>query len=272
MNNPNFIKYLPQNRNISKVRYLCICAHQDDAEIMAIDGILKGYCSKKYSFSLIVTCDGGGSSRSGEFTTFSDEQMKKVRIEEQIEASEIGRYNSLYLLGYTSQVAKDKDDERIVQDYIKLIKEIRPEIIYTHSLLDKHPTHIAVSLKVIEAIRKLPKQYRPKKIYGCEVWRSLDWINDDKKVVFNVSRNIRLQKKLLDVFKSQIKGGKSYSDATIGRRKQNATYAKSHNVDSMKLAAFAIDLKPLIDNPNLDIKQFVLCFVDDLRKEIEINL
>ena len=272
MNNPNFIKYIPQNRNISKVKYLCICAHQDDAEIMAIDGILKGYQSKKYSFALIVTSDGGGSSRSGEFSSYSDEMMKKVRIEEQKAASEIGRYNSLYMLGYTSKEVKDKDDERIVQDYIELIKEIRPEVIYTHSLLDKHPTHVAVALKLIKALRSIPKEYQPKKLYGCEVWRSLDWISDDKKVVFDVSHNVRLQKKLLDVFKSQIKGGKAYSPATIGRREQNATYSKSHNIDSAKLVSFGINLKPLIDNPNLDIKQFVLGFVDDLKAEIEMNL
>ena len=72
--------YFPKNRNSNKVKYLCICAHQDDCEIMAVDGILKGYYSKKYSFALVVTSDGAGSARTGVFKDYTDEMMKKVRI------------------------------------------------------------------------------------------------------------------------------------------------------------------------------------------------
>ena len=150
--------YLPKNRNPNKVKYLCICAHQDDCEIMAVDGILKGYYSKKYSFALVVSSDGAGSARSGAYKDYTDEMMKKVRIEEQKEASEIGRYNSLYLLNYTSKEIKDNNNSEIVDEYIKIIEELRPEVIYTHSVLDKHPTHLGVAKKVIEAVRRLLKE------------------------------------------------------------------------------------------------------------------
>ena len=89
--------YLPKNRNNKPVKYLCICAHQDDNEIMAMDGVLKGIRSRNYSFALVVTADGGGSARTGEFKDYTDEMMKAVRIKEQQEASEMGRYHSLYL-------------------------------------------------------------------------------------------------------------------------------------------------------------------------------
>ena len=262
------IIYYPKNRKEGKVKYLCICAHQDDNEIMAVDGILKGYYSRKYSFALVVTADGGGSARTGEFKDYTDEMMKKVRIEEQKEASEIGRYHSLYLLNYTSKEIKQKDNEQIVQEYIKIIKELKPEVIYTHSVLDKHPTHIGVVLKVIEAVRRLPKKEQPKLFYGCEVWRGLDWINDERKVGFDVSRNERLQKKILDVFRSQIAGGKAYTKASIGRRYANATYYRSHSVDTYKMISYGIDLKPLLDNPNQSVRDFALSFVEDLKEEI----
>lgn len=266
------IKYLPKNRNDKPVKYLCICAHQDDCEIMAIDGILKGYHSKKYSFALVVTADGGGSARTGEFKDFTDEEMKEVRIKEQEAASEIGKYNSLYLLNYSSKEIKDKSNSYIIDEYIKIINDLKPEIIYTHSLLDKHPTHIGVVLKVIEAIRRMPKEKRPKVLYGCEVWRGLDWINDEKKIGFNVSKNEKLQKDLLNVFKSQIAGGKAYTKASIGRRYQNATYFQSHSVDTYKMVSYAIDMTPLINDINLSIKAFAISFVDDLKKEIENNI
>lgn len=261
--------YLPKNRKEQPVKWLCICAHQDDNEIMAVDGILKGYYSKKYSFALAVTADGGGSARTGEFANYTDEMMKEVRIKEQEEASEIGKYHSLYLLNYTSKEIKQKDNDQIVNEYIKIIKELKPQVIYTHSILDKHPTHIGVALKVIKALRSLPKEEQPKVFYGCEVWRGLDWISDERKIGFDVSRNEKLQKKLLDVFRSQIAGGKAYTKASIGRRYANATYFQSHSVDFYKMINYGIDMKPLLKNPNLSVKDFALSFVDDLRKEIE---
>ena len=105
------IIYLPKNRKDQPVKWLCICAHPDDCEIMAVDGILKGYYSKKYSFALVVTTDGGGSARTGKFKDYTDEQMKAVRIKEQEAASELGKYNSLYMLNYSSKEAKDATEE-----------------------------------------------------------------------------------------------------------------------------------------------------------------
>ena len=261
--------YYPKNRKEQPVKWLTICAHQDDNEIMAIDGILKGYYSKKYSFACVVTADGGGSARTGEFANYTDEMMKAVRIKEQQEASEVGKYHSLYLLNYSSKEIKEKENDQIVNDYLEIIKELRPQVIYTHSILDKHPTHVGVVLKVIKALRSLPKEEQPKLFYGCEVWRGLDWISDERKIGFDVSRNEKLQKKLLNVFRSQIAGGKAYTKASIGRRYANATYYQSHSVDTYKMISYAIDLKPLLKNPNLSIREYALSFVEDLKKEIE---
>ena len=34
------------------------------------------------------------------------------------------------------------------------------------------------------------------------------------------------------------------------------------------MVSYAIDMKPLLKNPNLSIKEFALSFVDDLKNEI----
>ena len=262
------IIYYPENRNSKPVKWLCISAHQDDCEIMAIDGILKGYYSKKNSFALVETTDGAGSARKGLFKDCSDEQMKEIRISEQKQASELGKYHSVYMLNYSSREAKDGNNHEIEEDFAAIVKALKPKAIYTHSLLDKHPTHLGVALKVISALRKLPKKERPGTVYGCEVWRGLDWVDDERKIGFDVSRNPRLQKALIDVFASQVAEGKDYTKASIGRRYQNATYYQPHSVDRHKMVSYAIDLTPLVENPNLSIEDFVLSFVDDLKAEI----
>ncbi len=264
--------YYPKNRKEGKVKYLAISAHEDDVEIMAYYPIGKAYRSKVFSFAAVVTSDGAGSARINEFKDYSDEMMKEVRYKEQKEASEIGHYNVLYLLKHSSKQIKDKNDEEIINEYIKIILELSPDYIFTHSLLDKHPTHLGVVLKVIEALRRIPKENRPKHVYGMEVWRDLDWVNDEDKIAFDVSYHRNLQKDILNVFKSQIVGGKRYDLATLGRRYANATFAQSHSVDTMKMINFGIDLNPLIKNPSLDILDFVNGYIGRFKNTVNSTL
>lgn len=266
--NPKAIEYLPKSRKNGKNVYLAIAAHQDDIEIMAYHGISKAYDEPDSSFIAVVTTDGAGSARSGEFSTCTDEQMKEIRIKEQEDAAEIGHYGKVYLLGYPSSETKKHDDKAIIRDYAQIIKAHHPKVIYTHNLADKHDTHIGVVNKVISAIRTLPLEFRPEKIYGCEVWRDLDWVKDEDKVIFDVSAHPELGKQLLSVFRSQIAGGKRYDLATEGRRLANATYCASHSVDAISAASYAIDLTPLIQDDTLDVVSFIEAKIKDFLADV----
>jgi hypothetical protein len=152
------------------------------------------------------------------------------------------------------------------------LKTARPEVVYTHNLTDKHDTHVAVALRVIEAIRDLPAAERPQCLYGCEIWRDLDWMVDADKVVFNCSAHENLQAALLGIFDSQICGGKRYDLATMGRRRANATYYATHDVDVATGMIFAMDLTPLIKDPAEDIQTYVQEFIDRFAREVRERL
>ena len=139
-------------------------------------------------------------------------------------------------------------------------------MVYTHNLADKHDTHVAVALRTIAAIRELPAEARPKRLYGCEVWRDLDWMIDSDKVVFQLDQHENLAAALLGVFDSQIAGGKRYDLATIGRRRAHATYHQSHGVDTAEMINFGMDLTPLIEDPSLDPGGFVQAAYQPLRR------
>ncbi len=81
-------------------------------------------------------------------------------------------------------------------------------------------------------MRELPRGQRPKKVWGCEVWRNLDWLADDDKVLMDVSGHEHLAAALNGMFDSQIPGGKRYDLATLGRRRANATFLESHATDA----------------------------------------
>ena len=267
--NENAVTYTPKNAKKGSKVNLCISAHQDDIEIMAYHGIIDAFNSLDKVFVACVTTDGAGSARSGKYASFTDEDMKRIRVEEQKSASEIGHYNKLYLLNYTSSDVKNRDNRDIINDYIEIIKKHKPDVIYTHNLADKHDTHIGVVTKVIKAIRRLNKDERPSKLYGCEVWRDLDWLSDKEKVLLDVSSNPELANNLLVVFDSQIAGGKRYDLATAGRRLANATYAESHSVDNISALSNAMDLTPLIEDDNLDVVEFISNKIEDFKNDVK---
>ena len=253
---------------IKRTTHMAIVAHQDDIEIMAYDGILKCYNKDDQWFFGVVVTNGSGSAREGIYKQFTDQDMIEIRRKEQKEASIIGQFGALALLDYPSKQTKDGNDQEIISELEKLILVAHPDILYTHNLADKHDTHIGVAIKVIKALRNIPKEIRPKAVYGCEVWRNLDWMLDDEKVIMDVSGNAKLALDLVKVFDSQIAGGKRYDLATIGRRLANATYATSHAVDQSDALIYAMDLTPLIEDDDLDISEFVSSFIQRLDADV----
>ena len=74
------------------------------------------------------------------------------------------------------QMQQIVSDPASVEDILALLQAAQPEVVYTHNLADKHDTHVGVTIKTIEAIRALPAAERPTHLFGCEVWRDLDWM------------------------------------------------------------------------------------------------
>lgn len=248
---------LPVEQALARTTHLAISAHQDDIEIMAAGPIIECFQREDNWFAGVVVADGRGSPRDDIYQGFNDEEMRIVRIKEQKKAAFVGEYAAQVLLDFPSKVIKNASDLRTVEDLSAILRLSRPKVVYTHNLADKHDTHVSVALRVIAAIRALPAEERPEKLYGCEVWRNLDWMVDSDKVPFELSAHENLQNALLGVFDSQIAGGKRYDLASMGRRKANATYFETHETDTTQGLSFGMDLTPLIQDDHLPINSFV---------------
>lgn len=268
--------YIPDNRQpdeaISRTTHMAIAAHQDDIEFMAQDGILQCFGKEDKWFYSVVVTNGSGSPRNSLYAEYTDEQMQSVRRLEQKKAAFIGEYGALALLDYPSGEVKDPKNTELVNELKDMISAARPKVIYTHNLADKHDTHLGVAAKVIRAIRELPAEVQPEKLYGCEVWRSLDWVNDEEKLAFDVSAHPNIAASLLGVFDSQICGGKRYDLATTGRRLANATYYASHGTDMASSLMYAMDLTPLLQNPSLDIVDYISGYIDRFKADVKDRL
>jgi LmbE family N-acetylglucosaminyl deacetylase len=259
---------MPAEKAFERTTHMAIAAHQDDVEIMAYHGIAQCFGQADKWFAAVIATNGAGSARSGLYASYTDENMRRVRKGEQKKAAFIGEYGALAMLDYTSAAVKGSEKDIVANDIASIIGVACPKVVYTHNLADKHDTHVETALRAIEAIRMLPEQARPEKVYGCEVWRGLDWLPDDEKVVLDVDAMQNLSAALLGVFDSQISGGKRYDLATQGRRLANATYAESHEVDKSGALTYAMDLTPLVADIDTDIAGYVKRYIDRLWDDV----
>ncbi len=275
LNQPSAEIWTPDGANekdaLARVTHMAIAAHQDDVEIMALDGILAAFA--RCGFMAVIVTNGAGSPRAGQYANYNDQQMREVRRLEQKKAGFVGQYSAVGFLEYPSAAVKDGNDRRARNDLKNILAACHAEIVYTHNLADKHDTHVAVALQTIAAIRELPIERRPKKLYAGEVWRNLDWLVESDKVIFDLGECENIARSLVGVFDSQIAGGKRYDLAVMGRRRANATFFESHAVDAAEWVDFGMDLTPLIESPELDPAQYIGGFIrrfsDDVRARIE---
>jgi LmbE family N-acetylglucosaminyl deacetylase len=262
----------PADQALARTTHMGIGAHQDDLEIMAYHGILECFGKADRHFTGVTVTNGAGSPRDDLYAKYTDEDMQKIRRVEQRKAAYVGEYAAQVFLDYTSGEVKDKNNPDVIGDLKQLLSAAKPRVIYTHNLADKHDTHVGVALRVIHAVRSLPVAERPEKLYGCEVWRGLDWLNDEDKVFFDVTAHENLAMSLVGVFDSQICGGKRYDLATAGRRRANATYFASHATDVAQSVIFGIDLTPLIHDAKLDLGKYIQGFIDRFAQDVSGRL
>jgi LmbE family N-acetylglucosaminyl deacetylase len=254
---------------LKRTTHMCIAAHQDDIEIMAYHGVAECFGHSDRWFTGVVVTNGAGSPRSGIYGAYSDAEMQKVRVLEQRKAAFVGEYSCQIQLAFSSAEVKDPKEPAVVGDLERILLAAKPQCVYLHNLADKHDTHVGVTLRALSALRKLPEKSRPRRVYGCEVWRDLDWMMDDDKQMLPASSRSNIAASLVGVFDSQVTGGKRYDLATAGRRLANATYFAPHGTDQESALNFGMDLTPLVEDPSLDIGGYVLTFVDRFRADVE---
>jgi LmbE family N-acetylglucosaminyl deacetylase len=258
----------PAEVALKRITHLGVGAHQDDLEFMAFHGILECFASDKKSFGGVTCTNGSGSSRTGPYAHYTDAEMMDVRREEQRAAAVVGRFGVMMQLDYPSSAVKSATDPRLKEDLKEILTATRPEVVYTHNLADKHDTHIGVAIAALQAMRELPRDQRPQRVWGCEVWRNLDWLPDADKVLMDVSGRDNLAAALNGVFDSQIAGGKRYDLAIAGRRAANATFFESHATDKTTQLNFGMDLTPLVIDPAADILDYTFGLIEKFKADV----
>jgi LmbE family N-acetylglucosaminyl deacetylase len=263
---------LPVDLAFERITDLAIVAHPDDIEFLALAAVGECRGVDDRWFGGITCTDGAGSARTGRYAELSPTALADVRRAEQRDAADRGGYAVVVQLGYASDEARSVDGHRrLVDDLTSLLSAARPVNVYTHNLLDKHTTHVAIGAAVVSAVRALPMPQRPMRLVGVEAWRDLDWLGDAEKIRFDVSRYSALGDDLAACFPSQL-DGKDYAAAAKGRRKANATFFEPRQADDADEVIVAIDLTPLARNDDVDPVRFATNAIERFRDDAASTL
>jgi hypothetical protein len=229
-------------------------------EFIAFHGITECFANGKKWFGDVTCTKSSGSARTSHYAKFTDAQMMDVRRREQNAAAVVGQYGLMLQLDYSSAEVKSAADPALKNDLKAILAVTKPQVVYMHILADKHETHIGVVLAASLARRELPRNQRPKKVIGCKVWRDLDCLADDKKVLMDL--------KCYD----HLAGGKRCDLATVGRRAANATFGESHATDKPNQVILGMNLKPLVLDETLDIVAFANSFIENFSDDVKTKL
>lgn len=250
---------------------LGVVAHADDLEILGYHGILTAYRDPNAAFVGVVVTNGAGSVRAGRYAELDQDALVEQRRMEQRRAAEIGRYAAVTQLGHPSDALKLLDDRRIDDELLELFRIVRPRVLYTHNLFDRHPSHLAVTLRVLRVLRGLPESERPEQVLGVEVWGDLDWLPAAARVELPVGGEPELEAALLRTFDSQL-AAKRYDLATVGRRLAHATFAASDQADATDRLLLALDLGPLVRAPDFEPLVFAERWIELYQAETRARL
>ena len=126
---------------------LVIVAHQDD-ETIGCGGTLYKWAKNGCEIDVIFVTDG--QTGIDQRDLYDNKSIKGTRMEEAKMAADVLQISQIETLNVPCQRVDDKSQD-LFHTLIKKIRLFKPEIILTHSSIDKHRDHKAVSRLVTEA-------------------------------------------------------------------------------------------------------------------------
>lgn len=175
--------------------------HADDLEVLA-GGTLAKYAKEGHNVYMAKVCtDDKGS------LDVSSEEIVRIRTQEMKDAAEVLGATSLGNLGYPDSKVYLTDE--LVMKIMNLVREVKPDIVYTHYYKDYNPDHVAASQATVWAVFNASNPtYRTDKP-SHRVWRTIYadtvfGLDFDPDLWVDISDTIETKLRALGCYKSQI--------------------------------------------------------------------
>ncbi|MEK4630005.1 MAG: bacillithiol biosynthesis deacetylase BshB2 [Solibacillus sp.] len=145
---------------------LVVYPHPDD-EAFSVAGTLRMYHNMGVPITYACLTLGEMGRNLGNPPFATRESLPEIRRKELIAACEAMGIEDLRMMGLRDKTIEFEDDEKMVQLVTDLINELNPSLIFTFLPgFAVHPDHEATGRAVVEAVRRIDKEKRPR-ILAC---------------------------------------------------------------------------------------------------------
>lgn len=186
---------------------LVVVAHPDD-EVLGCGGAISRLANEGSSISIVILGEGI-VSRYSKPTKVSKKKLEDLKKASRKSARVLGAKN-IFLFDFSDNKFDTVSLINIVKVIEKLIKKLKPEVIFTHNSSDLNIDHKVVNRAVLTATRPV-KGMSVKEIYAFEVPSSTEWTFNQIKPIFSpnvfydISKTLDNKIKALKVYKSEIR-------------------------------------------------------------------
>ncbi|MGM9948890.1 MAG: bacillithiol biosynthesis deacetylase BshB2 [Lysinibacillus sp.] len=181
---------LEQERQI-----LLVFPHPDD-EAFSCSGAVRLYANMgvPVTYACLTLGEMGRNLGNPPFAT--RESLPEIRRAELKGATEAMGIQDLRMMGLRDKTIEFEDDEKMVKLVSDLIEELNPSLIFTfYPGFAVHPDHEATARAVVEAVRRMPKEQRPK------IW-GVAFANDTEEKLGEAPINLDVSSVKLDKLKA----------------------------------------------------------------------
>lgn len=165
---------------------LVVYPHPDD-EAFSVAGTLRLFHNMGVSVTYACLTLGEMGRNLGNPPFATRESLPEIRRKELMEACEAMGIGDLRMMGLRDKTVEFEDDEKMVKLVNDLIVELNPSLIFTFLPgFAVHPDHEATGRAVVEAVRRIDKQYRPR-ILACAFANDTVEKNGEPDVTIEIS-------------------------------------------------------------------------------------
>lgn len=141
---------------------LVVYPHPDD-EAFSVAGTVRMYRNMDVPVTYACLTLGEMGRNLGNPPFATRESLPDIRRQELLAACAAMGIEDLRMMGLRDKTVEFEDDEKMVKLVTNLIEELNPSIIYTFFPgFAVHPDHEATARAVVEAVRRMPKEARPR--------------------------------------------------------------------------------------------------------------
>ncbi|WP_424412278.1 PIG-L deacetylase family protein [Paenisporosarcina sp.] len=175
---------------LEPIQNVVVFAPHVDDETIGLGGTIKKYTDQQTKVHIVNVTDGGKSNRH--VSNLSDIRKQELKLIQPI-------------LGITSLSFLDYPDGQVntiqsSEDFVKVLEELKPEIVYTTSFIDAHTDHTATAHLLADALKN--SKHQPKLIRQYEINCPVppEFIN----CVIDITNENNTKLQAITYFKSQV--------------------------------------------------------------------